>query len=76
MELLNMFFTVVHRPGSMLEDANYLSRLGEDVHVDPLMKHYLEFARQIYTKNTHPRGEVHFLEEKVPIEHSMAMEIP
>eukprot|EP00957_Ditylum_brightwellii_P165563 12603961-Ditylum_brightwellii.AAC.1 len=58
MELLNMFFTVVHRPGCMLEDANYLSRLGEDVHIDLLMKHYLEFARQMYTQNTPPKGDV------------------
>eukprot|EP00957_Ditylum_brightwellii_P141881 10809066-Ditylum_brightwellii.AAC.1 len=58
MELLNMFFTVVHRTGGMLEDANYLLRLGEDVHIGPLMKHYLEFARQMYRKNTPPTGEV------------------
>eukprot|EP00957_Ditylum_brightwellii_P192917 14689062-Ditylum_brightwellii.AAC.1 len=58
MELLNMFFMVVHRPGNMLEDANYLSRLGENVHINPLMKHYLEFVRQMYIKNTPPTGEV------------------
>eukprot|EP00957_Ditylum_brightwellii_P020735 1563213-Ditylum_brightwellii.AAC.1 len=58
MELLNMFFTVVHRPGGMLEDVNYFSRLGEEVHINPLMKHYLEFARQMYNKNTPQTGEV------------------
>jgi hypothetical protein len=32
----------------MLEDADYLSRLGEDIHIDPLLKDYLSFARQAY----------------------------
>ena len=36
----------------MLEDANYFSQLGIDIHIDPLLKDYLSFARQAYV--SHP----------------------
>jgi hypothetical protein len=49
--MLGYAFTVANRPGAMLEDANYFSRLGEDIHVDPLLKDYLAIARQAYINN-------------------------
>jgi hypothetical protein len=48
LELLGYWFSIATRPGRMLEDANYFSRLGEDIHIDPLLKDYLGFARQSY----------------------------
>jgi hypothetical protein len=48
LELLGYWFSIANRPGRMLEDANYFSRLGEDIHIDPLLKDYLGFARQSY----------------------------
>jgi hypothetical protein len=42
----------------MMEDANYFSRLGEDLHIDPLLKDYLSFARQQYVDNPSDKGEV------------------
>jgi hypothetical protein len=50
--------TIAVRPGKMLEDANYFSRLGEDVHIDPLLKDYLSFGRQLYTNNPTDKGEI------------------
>jgi hypothetical protein len=32
----------------MLEDADYCSRLGQDIHIDLLLKDYLAFARLAY----------------------------
>jgi hypothetical protein len=47
LELLAYWFTIAVRPGKMLEDANYFSRLGKDVHIDPLLKDYLlPYARK------------------------------
>eukprot|EP00957_Ditylum_brightwellii_P162008 12334437-Ditylum_brightwellii.AAC.1 len=42
----------------MLTDADFMSRLGENAHIDPLLKQYLVFARQIYMENTPDKGEV------------------
>eukprot|EP00957_Ditylum_brightwellii_P098557 7507705-Ditylum_brightwellii.AAC.1 len=53
-----MSYKVVHRPSRMLQDADYFSKLGEDTSIDPLMKHYLEFARQMYSKNTPHNGVI------------------
>eukprot|EP00957_Ditylum_brightwellii_P157957 12023518-Ditylum_brightwellii.AAC.1 len=58
LDILNMFFTLVYRPGTMLEDANFLSRLGEDTHIDPLLKDYMDFARQIYVQHSPDKGKI------------------
>ena len=51
LELLGYWFSIANIPGRMLEDANYFSRLGEDIHIDPLLKEYLGFARQSYVES-------------------------
>jgi hypothetical protein len=51
LELLSYWFTIAVRPGRMLKDANFFSRLGQDLHIDPLLKDYLSFGRQLYTDN-------------------------
>jgi hypothetical protein len=48
LELLGYWFMIVNHPGSMLEDVNYFSRLVEDTLIDPLLKYYLSFARQMF----------------------------
>jgi hypothetical protein len=58
LELLSYWFTIAIRPGRMMEDANYFSRLGEDLHIDPLLKDYLSFSRQIYTTHPADKGEI------------------
>jgi hypothetical protein len=58
LELLSYWFTIAVRPGRMMEDANYFSRLGEDIHIDPLLKDYLSFARQQYVDNPSDTGDV------------------
>jgi hypothetical protein len=40
LELLSYWFTIAVRPGTLLEDANLFSRLGEDLHIDPMLKDY------------------------------------
>jgi hypothetical protein len=52
LELLGYWFTIAHRPGQMLEDVNYFSRLGEDTLMDPLLRDYLSFVlRQMFSTN-------------------------
>ena len=51
LELTGYYYTITHRSGRMMADANYLSRLEEDTSIDPLLRDYLSFARQIYEKN-------------------------
>eukprot|EP00957_Ditylum_brightwellii_P188609 14358462-Ditylum_brightwellii.AAC.1 len=58
LDLLNMFFTLLHRPGTMLEDTNFFSRLGKDTHIDHLLKHYMEFARQMYVQHLSDKGKI------------------
>jgi hypothetical protein len=42
----------------MLEVANFFSRLGENLHIDPFLKDYLSFGRQLYVNNPSGKGEV------------------
>jgi hypothetical protein len=58
LELLSFWFTIGIRPVRMLEDANFFSRLGENLHIDPLLKDYLSFGRQLYVNNPSDKGEV------------------
>jgi hypothetical protein len=53
-----LLFTIMSRAGDLMEDANYFSRLGEDIHSDPLMTDYLSFQRQLYDDNSPAKGEV------------------
>ena len=56
LEMTGYSFTVVHRAGRMLEDANFFSRLADNTHIDPLIKDYLSFARQIFRIIYHLRN--------------------
>jgi hypothetical protein len=59
-EMLGYDFTIANRTGAMLEDANYFSRLGEDIHVNPLLKDSLSIAREAYINkppSTDPLGD-------------------
>ncbi len=56
LELLSFWFIIAIRPGRMLEDANFFSRLGENLHIDPLLKDYLSFGRQLYMNNPSNKG--------------------
>ena len=58
LEMTGYYYTVAHRPGRMMEDANFLSRLNEETHCDPLIKDYMSFAREVYTDNKPPDGEL------------------
>jgi hypothetical protein len=59
LELLGYWFTIVSRTGDLLmEDADYFSRMGEDIHSNPLMSDYLSFQRQLYDDNAPDKGEV------------------
>jgi hypothetical protein len=48
LEMLGYWFSIANQPGRMLEVADSFSRLGQDIHIDPLLKDYLAFARQAY----------------------------
>jgi hypothetical protein len=58
LKLLGYWFTIVSRAGDLMENTNYFSRLGEDIHSDPLMTDYLSFQRQLYDDNSPAKGEV------------------
>jgi hypothetical protein len=38
LEMLGYWFSIANPPGRMLEDADYFSRLGQDIHIGPLLK--------------------------------------
>jgi hypothetical protein len=40
LEILSYWFTIAVRSGYMMEDTNFFSCLGEDLHIDPLLKDY------------------------------------
>jgi hypothetical protein len=42
----------------MLEDVNFFSRLGKDIHINPLLKDYLSFGRQLYASHPADKGKV------------------
>ena len=58
LEMQGYFFTITHRTRDMLEDANYMSYLADDITLDPLLKDYLSFARQMYVNHPPTEGEV------------------
>jgi hypothetical protein len=58
LELFLYYFTICHRPGRMMEDANYLSNLNQDISIDVIRCDYLSFAIQIYSQNTPPSAEI------------------
>ena len=58
LEMTGYWFTIVNRPGHMLEDANYFSRLNDNKQIDPLLKGYLEYSRQLYSKNMPDMDEI------------------
>jgi hypothetical protein len=53
------WFSINNRPGRMLEDADHFSRLGADIHIDPVLIDYLSFARQLCSENTPEQGDIH-----------------
>jgi hypothetical protein len=42
----------------MLKDANFFSRLGKDLQINPLLKDYLSFGCQLYVDHPADKGEV------------------
>jgi hypothetical protein len=58
LELLGYWFTIVHRKEHMLAEANYFLRLGQDVHINPLMNDYLSFIQQLRKKYPPSDGEI------------------
>ena len=58
LELSGYFFTIVHRPGRMMEDANYLSRLNANSTINPLLKDYINQSSSLLKESTPPEGEI------------------
>lgn len=52
LEMLGYWFTIVNRPGHILEDANYFSILNKNTYIDPLLK-YIYNTLVSYIHNTH-----------------------
>eukprot|EP00978_Attheya_sp_CCMP212_P042844 scaffold268628_cov24-Attheya_sp.AAC.1 len=64
MELYGYWWMMANRPGRMLADGDCMSRLSEDLRIDPLLKDYLSFARQSYIDNPPAAGEL--LDQNMP----------
>lgn len=58
LEMLGYWFTIINRPGYMMADANFFSRLAENLHIDPLLKNYIEIARQMRSQYTPEEGNI------------------
>jgi hypothetical protein len=48
LEMAGYWFTITHRSGTMLADADHFSRLGADIHIDPLLVDYISFIGQLH----------------------------
>ena len=57
-ELQGFSFTIVHRGNAMLEDANYLSHISQEVQLDPLLADYERTIRKLRMSTTIPSGEI------------------
>jgi hypothetical protein len=60
LDLIGCYFTIWHRPGRMMEDANFLSCLNQDTSIDPLLHDYLSFSRQLYSENKPSDAELSY----------------
>ena len=58
MELMYWSFTLVHRSSNWVIDADYWSRIAENIHVDPLLAQYTSLAQTLYKKYKPPNGEI------------------
>jgi len=57
--------TIVHRNDTHLVDADYWSRLGEDICFDPHFRAYLRFDQSLRASSPAPK-ELHMLPENMP----------
>ena len=58
MDLQGFAFTIVHRGNKMLEDANYLSRISQDIHIDPLLADYEKSIQKLRGNRSSPSGSI------------------
>ena len=58
LEMQGFFFTIAHLTHDMLEDANFMSYLAQDITLDLLMKDNLSFSRQLYKNHPPADGQV------------------
>ena len=58
MELMYWSFTLVHRNANWVMDADYWSRISENIHIDPLLAQYTSLAQTLYKKYEPPTGEI------------------
>jgi len=56
--LLGLWFTVVHRANKLNADPDYWSRIGQDIHFDPLLGKYQLYCRLMEEKHGPSRSEV------------------
>ena len=52
LELFGYDFTICNRPERMLGDANYLSRVGSEMSMDPLLSNYEDIAKFLHSNHT------------------------
>eukprot|EP00957_Ditylum_brightwellii_P041307 3127284-Ditylum_brightwellii.AAC.1 len=58
MDLMLYSFTVVRRSAIMNKNANYMSCIPANIHIDPLLAKYNQLANTIYYKNKSVNGEI------------------
>ena len=64
LEMQGFFFTIAHRTRDMLEDANYMSYLADDITLNPLMSDYVSYSRQLCID--HPPGKGDITKDNMP----------
>ena len=58
MELMFWQFTITHRGANWVVDADYWSRSGINIHIDPLLAEYASLAQVLFKKYEPPSGEI------------------
>ena len=56
LELACYYYSINDRPGGMLADADFYPRRAQNIHIDPSMKDYIVYSRNLHNEVSPPTG--------------------
>ena len=58
LELAYHYYSINDRPCGMLADADFFSRLAQNIHIDPSMKDYIVYSRNLHNEASPPINKI------------------
>ena len=58
LELARYYNSINDRPGGMLAATYLSSRLAQNIYIDPSMKDYIVYSRNLHNEASSPTGEI------------------